>query len=145
MIYSLFRTLHFLSLFVLIGAIVIENMAIKPRINREDAANLARIDGIAGLSALLTLGFGLTLWFLVGKPSAFYSTNPIFHAKLGLFAGLLLLASYPALFFFKNRRSEANEIPVPLLVRRLLKCELLIALIIPFLAFLMARGIGLPG
>lgn len=144
MIYSLLRTLHFISIFGLVGAIVIENIAIKPTITKEDIVNLARVDAVAGISAILTLGFGLALWFGAGKPAAFYSSNPIFHGKLGLFALLVLFAAYPALFFFKQRNTESNSISVPKLVRVFLKIELLLVFVIPVLAFLMARGIGLP-
>lgn len=144
MIYSLLRTLHFISIFALVGAIVIENMAIKPTITKEDIVNLARIDAVAGASAIFTLGFGLVLWFGVGKPAEFYSSNPIFHGKLGLFVLLVLFAAYPANFFFKQRNTELEAIEVPKLVRAFLKIELFLVIIIPLLALLMARGIGLP-
>lgn len=144
MIYDLVRTLHYVAIFALIGAIVIENMAIKPIITKEDVTNLARVGAVAGLSAVLTLALGLVLWFGVGKPAAFYSSNPLFHGKLGLFALLLLFAAYPAIFFVAQRNVASETIEVPKLVRIFLKCELLIVFVIPFLAFLMARGIGLP-
>lgn len=145
MIYTLLRTLHLIAILALIGAIAIENLAIKPVINREDALNLARVDKVAGLGALLTLCLGLALWFGVGKPAEFYSSNPVFHGKIGLFGALIIMAIYPALFFLKHAHTESAEIAVPKLVRWLLKCELVIVLLIPLLAFLMARGVGLPG
>lgn len=142
MLYSLFRLLHFGALILFAGALIIENMAIKPSINGEDARNLARVDRACGLGALLTLVFGLILWFWVGKPAVFYTANPVFHAKLGLFAVLLVLAVYPALFFHRHRRAEQDAIAVPKAVRVLLRLELVLMLIIPIMAFLMARGIG---
>lgn len=145
MIYSLLRTLHLIAMLALIGAIVIENIAIKPVINKEDAINLARVDKVAGVGALLTLCLGLALWFGVGKPAEFYSGNPVFHGKIGLFGMLLAMAIYPALFFLKHAHTEADAIAVPKPIRWLLKCELAVALLIPLLAFLMARGVGLPG
>jgi putative membrane protein len=144
MIYSLLRTLHFITIFGLIGAIVVENIAIKSTITKEDIINLAKIDAVAGASAILTLGFGLVLWFGVGKPAEFYSSNPVFHGKLGLFSLLVLFAVYPAIFFFKQRNTDSDFIDVPKLVRVFLKIELLLVFIIALLAFLMARGIGLP-
>ena len=128
----------------LAGGIVIENMAIKPQINSEDARNLARVDAICGLSAVLIIIFGLILWFTVGKPADFYSANPVFHAKLGLFVLLLLIAAWPALFFFNNRKFSGDILPVPRTVRLCLKAEIALLIIIPLLATLMARGIGLP-
>ena len=143
MLYTLIRTLHFVAIFVLAGALVIENMALKPTITGEDARNLARVDAFYGIGAVLTLLFGLILWLWVGKPSEFYSLNPIFHFKLGLFFLLALLSIYPTIFFLRNRKSTADTIKVPRLIAILTKLELGILFIIPLLAFLMARGIGL--
>jgi putative membrane protein len=145
MLYSLMRLLHLLAVVGLAGGVIIENIAIKPSISGEDARNLARVDAVCGLSALLLLGFGLLLWLTLGKPAEFYSINPIFHAKLGLFVLLILCASYPALFFYRRRDSQETAIAVPVIIRVLLKIELILLLLIPILAYLMARGIGLPG
>lgn len=143
MTYELIRLLHFGAIFGLAGALVVENMALKPQINAEDAQNLAKVDRVYGLSAILVLLFGLTLWLWVGKPSAFYSTNPLFHIKLGLFVTVAVLSIYPTLFFIKHRASEAAVISVPKVIPWLIKIELFLLLIMPVLAFLMARGIGL--
>ncbi len=143
MLYSLFRLLHFIVLLIFAGALVIENMAIKPELTSEDARNLARVDRVCGMTAILTLIIGLILWFSVGKPAEFYSANPVFHAKLGLFVVLAILAIKPAMFFFKQQHNKSDSIPVPGSVRLLLRIELIVLLCIPVLAFLMARGIGL--
>lgn len=142
MLYPLIRTLHFIAIFMLAGALVIENMALKPIIDGEDARNLAKVDAVYGIGAVLTLLFGLTLWLWVGKPSEFYSLNPIFQIKLGLFFLLALLSIYPTIFFVRNRRSTAAAIVVPRSIGILTKLELVLLFIIPLLAFLMARGIG---
>lgn len=144
MTYVLLRYLHLLAVLALAGGIIIENMAIKPQIDSEDARNLARVDAFCGLSVLLLTGIGLILWLAVGKPADFYSGNPLFHAKLGLFGLLLATAAYPALFFFRNRRYDGDSLPVPGGVRLCLKLEVGLLLVIPILATLMARGIGIP-
>ena len=95
MYYELIRLLHFAAIFTYAGALVIENMAIKPQITGEDARNLAKVDAVCGISAIFVLLFGLTLWLWVGKPSEFYSSNPLFHAKLGLFTLMVLCAIAP--------------------------------------------------
>jgi putative membrane protein len=87
--------------------------------------------------------FGLSLWLWIGKPAEFYSQNPIFQLKLGLFFLLALLSIYPAIFFIRNRKSTATTIAVPRLIGVLTKLELVVLVITPLLAFLMARGIGL--
>ena len=141
----LLRYLHLIAALVFAGALIIENMAIKPVINREDAHNLARVDAVCGMAVLVIIGCGLALWFWVGKPADFYGANPVFHLKLGLFAVLLASAVYPALFFMRHRRTTEEEIPVPRPVQLLLRVEIALLLIIPLLAWAMARGIGLPG
>ena len=145
MAYVLFRSLHLLAALVFAGALIIENMAIKPVINREDAHNLARVDGICGMAALVIIACGLALWLWVGKPADFYNTNPVFHLKLGLLAILITSAVYPALFFFRHRQTEQEQISVPKAVQLLLRFEIILLLIIPMLAWAMARGIGIPG
>ena len=145
MAYILLRYLHLIAVVVLAGGIIIENMATRPRITSEDVRNLARIDALCGLSVVLLLGFGLTLWFAVGKPADFYSTNPVFLAKLGLFGLLLAVASYPAVFFFRNRGFEGEELEVPKALLFCLRFELILLVLIPILAWLMARGVGLSG
>ena len=143
MIYVLIRYLHFSAIFVLVGALIIENMALKPLLNAEDARNLARVDAVFSGSVLLVFLFGLILWLWVGKPSEFYSSNPLFQIKLALFFLISLFSIYPTIFFIRNRKSVASSICVPKAVAGLIKLELVILLIIPVLAFLMARGIGL--
>ncbi len=143
MYYELIRILHFAAIFFLAGGLLIENIATKAQISGEDARNLARVDSVCGLSAVLVLAFGLTLWLWVGKPSEFYSANPIFHIKLGLFVLMVVCSIYPAQFFFKHRRGEAEPIEVPSVLRLLLKFQVVLLLLIPLLAMLMARGIGL--
>lgn len=145
MTYVLLRYLHLLAALVFAGALIIENMAIKPVINREDAHNLARVDRICGMAVLLIIACGLTLWLWVGKPADFYSRNPVFHLKLGLLAILIACAVYPAVFFNRHRQTEKQEISVPKPVRLLLRLEIILLLFIPILAWAMARGIGIPG
>ena len=118
-------------------------MAIKPEISGEDARNLARVDSVLGISAIAVLLFGLALWLWVGKPADFYSTNPVFHVKLGLFLIVFLLSLYPAIFFFRNRKTKEEAIQVPKAVITLLRLEIILLIPIPILATLMARGIGL--
>lgn len=143
MYYELARLLHFAAIFAFAGALVIENMAIKPQISGEDARNLAKVDAVCGISAIAVLVFGLTLWLWVGKPSEFYSSNPVFHTKIALFTLMALCAIVPTLFFNKHRKSAAEVIEVPQLLRLLLKFQLVLLVIIPVLAILMARGVGI--
>ncbi len=144
MLYVLFRYLHFIAIIGLAGSLIIENMAIKRSISGEDARNLARVDGVLGICAIGVLVFGVVLWLWVGKPAQYYSANPVFWAKLGLFFFVFLLSIYPTLFFLRNRKAQSDAIDVPGLVVSLIRAELIILPLIPILGFLIARGIGLP-
>jgi len=143
MTYILFRYLHFIAIFVLAGALIIENIAIKPVITAEDARNLAKVDAAYGSAAALVALFGTGLWFWFGKPVDFYSYNPLFLLKIGLFILIALLSIYPTLFFLKHRKAADTELVVPKAIRTLLRVELVLLCVIPVLAFLMTRGIGL--
>lgn len=111
---------------------------------RNELARLAKIDAIYGIAALTLLIAGLILWLAsVGKPAVFYSKNWIFHAKISLFITVGLLSVYPTVFFIKSRKGDPETtIKVPGAVFMCLRLELLLLLIIPLLAGLMAKGIG---
>ena len=142
MLYTLFRYLHFLAIFVFAGSLIIENMAIKPTINGEDARNLAKVDAVYGISATLVFGMGLALWLWIGKPSEYYTSNPVFQGKIFLFIIIALVSVYPSAFFIKQRKSQSESIEVPRLIPILLKIEMILLLLSPILAYLATRGIG---
>ena len=98
LLYVFFRFLHFVAIFGVTAAVIIENIAVKPSISKEDAINLAKISLIDNVSLLLTLIVGYTLWFWVGKPSEFYTENPVFLAKLIIFCIILVFGFFPLLF-----------------------------------------------
>ena len=137
------RYVHFLGIFALVSALVVEHLLIKSELSLAEVKRLAAIDGIFGFSALLVLGAGLTLWLWVGKPAEFYTANPMFHAKLTAFIVLGLLSIYPTLFLLKSRRKGLAITQVPKKIIMFVRAELLLVLIIPLLAVLMARGHGL--
>lgn len=139
----LIRYLHLFAVIVLAGTLIIENIAINKQISREDLRNLLKVDAAYGLSAALVALMGISLWLWVGKPSSFYTSNPVFHAKLALFVCVGLISIYPTLFFLRQRKAQAEPILVPAGVIRALRIELILLALIPLLAFLMARGVGL--
>lgn len=139
------RYVHFISIFTIVGTLVSEHILLRPSMTRAEIARLSRIDAVYGLAALSLLAAGFTLWLGgVGKPTVFYSGNWIFHTKISLFLLVGILSIYPTVFFIRNRKGNAAElIQVPKIIFHLLRFELLLLLIIPFLAGLMAKGIGL--
>jgi putative membrane protein len=138
------RYVHFISIFAIVGSLVSEHLLLKPTLTRAEIARLSRIDAVYGIAAVTLLAAGLTLWLSgIGKPAVFYSQNWIFHTKLALYTIVGLCSIYPTVFFLKNRKGDAQEIvTIPKAVVMLIRVELLLLLIIPMLAGLMARGIG---
>lgn len=144
MMYALFRLLHLATLLVYTGALLISIIASKPTINSEDVENLAKVDLVGSLALVLAFFFGLSLWLWVGKPPDFYSDNPLFHVKVSLFFVLILLALLRKYLMRRSVGTDTEEISVPSAVRVLLRVEMVVLVTLPILAFLAARGIGLP-
>ena len=139
------RYIHFISIFTIVGVLVSEHMLLKKQMSRSEIARLAKIDAIYGLAALTLITAGLTLWLgSFGKPSVYYTRNWVFHIKLTLFLSIGLLSIYPTIFFIKQRKGRPDEIVnIPAKIFLMLRLELLLLLIIPLLAGLMSKGIGL--
>ena len=139
---AIVRYFHFLGIVVLASMLVIEHVLISTEMKIDEVKRIARIDAIYGISALVVLIAGLTLWFGVGKPTEFYSGNILFHIKVGLFILMFLISIIPTIFFIKNYRRGDVLTPVPKYIVNLIRFELLLLIIIPLLAVMMARGIG---
>jgi len=139
------RYIHFISIFAIVGTLVSEHLLLKNEMTRAELSRLARIDAIYGLAAVALLAAGLTLWLAsIGKPAVFYTKNWIFHTKISLYIIVGLLSIYPTVFFIKNRKGQPDEsIRIPKVIFWMLRFELLIIFIIPILAGLMAKGVGL--
>lgn len=141
----LLRYVHFISIFAIVGALTSEHLLLKKSMTRSEIGRLARIDAVYGVAALCLLAAGLTLWFGdVGKPAEFYSRNWIFHTKITAFLTVGLLSIYPTIFFIRNRKGDQSEVmTIPKSIFWMLRLELTLLLVIPFLAGLMAKGVGL--
>ena len=143
LLYVFFRFLHFVAIFGVTAAVVIENIAVKSSISKEDAINLAKISLIDNVSLLLTLMAGYTLWFWVGKPSEFYTENPVFLAKLIIFSIILVFGFFPFNFFKRNKKSIQESLLVPPITIFCVRLRGALLIVAVMLAFLTARGIGL--
>ncbi len=143
MLEVLVKYLHFLGIFGVVSALVAEHLLTKTQLTGPEVKRLAAIDAVYGISAVTVLAAGLSLWLWVGKPSAFYTDNPVFHIKVTAFLLVGLLSIYPTIFFIKHRKSSNPAITVPGKVIGLIRAELFILAFIPLLAILVARGYGL--
>ena len=110
---------------------------------------LARLDLLYMGLAILALGSGAArvVWF--GKGAAFYLHNPVFYIKIALFLAVGLISIPPTLQYLRWMRSlnsGATNVVADyqvLRVRRHILIELALFALIPLMATLMARGIGM--
>lgn len=143
--------LHYLSIFLLFALLTLEHQLFRLPLELSRARRLARIDALYGAMAGLVLVTGAVraLWFAKGLD--YYLHNGLFHAKLGLFVLIGLLSFVPTKLFLGWRGAlKAGQLP-PLSARQgslvimVIRLELLLLLIIPLLAALLARGFGVFG
>ena len=142
--------LHYLSIFLLFALLVLQHRLLRLPLDLERARSLAAIDRGYGLCALAVLASGLArvLWY--GKGVDYYLHNGLFHAKVGLFVLAALVSLLPTVTFLGWRGAlKAGEVPaVTARGRRVVmavRLQLLLLLVIPLLATLMARGFGMRG
>jgi len=142
---SLFRTLHLLGVMGTAAGILIIVFGASQRISKDDAAGIFKVYIMTGIAILITVAAGVSLWLYVGKPAAFFTGNPVFHAKMGLFIIMLTVLAYPARYFAgvaSTPGAASAPIDIPPIVQRLQKTAIPLLLVMPVLAYLMARGIG---
>ncbi len=137
------KYVHFISIFAIIGAVAGEHLLLKPEMSRKEIKRMSQIDAVYGVAAILLLAAGFTLWFGVGKPADYYSNNWAFLLKLGLFTVVGILSIYPTVYFMKQRKGDQEEvISIPPRIKLFVRIELVLLFAIPFLASMMAKGIG---
>ena len=138
------RYFHFLGFIALVSALTAEHLLIARTISYDTFKKLLILDRIYGITAMITLAAGLILWFGVGKPQTFYSGNFLFHIKVTLFVLVGLLSIIPTKFILQNNKiKQGMTIDIPKSIIMVIRLQLVILLIIPLLAVLMAKGVGL--
>ncbi|MCF8131750.1 MAG: DUF2214 family protein [Synechococcus sp. Tobar2m-G35] len=142
--------LHEIGFMVCFAALILERWLLRPDPDRATATRLVIIDIVYGLAALTLLVSGILRVIHFGQGSAFYTTNPLFWWKVGLFLGAGALSLYPTvtyvLWAIPLRKGEAPSLSAAATsrLRWVINIELLAFASLPLLASLMARGVGLP-
>lgn len=148
MIEVLAAYLHYGAMITIGAALIVQLTRCHQDMQPPDIRVLTRIDLVYVLAAVIALLTGLSRALLVGKGFAFYSHNPVFYIKMALFIALGLLSIPPTLQFRRWHRAlmagegrvlNGEQIKA---TRQFLMAELLLYALIPLLAVLMARGIG---
>lgn len=144
---ALLAILHHLFAFGLVGLIMAEWAILRGPPSADVLPRIAKIDLAYGISAgaLLLIG-GLRISFGV-KGYAFYTGNPVFWLKIGLFALAGLLSIPPTIRFIRWSRAlkAGGKLPDAAewgTTRKLVVWELHALAGVMICAALMARGIG---
>lgn len=148
-IHSIMASLHHLAAFTVAATLIYEFVAYRKGLGIEEARRIQRVDLAYGISAGLVVLVGLLRVFFFEKGANFYTHNPMFWIKMGLFVIIGLLSIYPTIRFIKWNSfisaGQAPEIPEDEFkrIRFLLSLELVGLVLILFAAPAMTRGIGM--
>ncbi|EAU73359.1 DUF2214 family protein [Synechococcus sp. RS9916] len=141
---------HYLSFMLCFAALVVERRLIRPDPDRRTATVMVVTDVIYGMAALALLVSGIFRVLYFGQGSEFYTTNPLFWWKVGLYLSVGGLSLYPTITYvlwaIPLRKGELPKVSEALASRLawILNIELVGFALIPLMATLMARGVGLP-
>ena len=142
---------HYLSFMLCFAALVLERRLIRANPNKGDATLMVITDIVYGIAALALLVSGILRVLYFGQGSSFYTENPLFWWKVGLYLGVGALSLYPTITYIlwaiPLRKGELPQVSEALANRLawILNIELVGFALVPLLATLMARGVGLPG
>jgi putative membrane protein len=146
---ALLASLHHICVFGLFVILAAEMVLVRPGMSAQTVMRVARIDGLYGILAGLVLVVGALRVFYGAKGASFYTHNPMFWTKIGLFVLIGLLSIPPTLNYIRWRkalRDNPNALPGPDAIqatRKLIHIEFALLFLLPILAAMMARGIGL--
>ena len=141
--------IHYLSFMICFGALIYERISLKASPNRKEAISMVVADSIYGIAGIALLISGIYRVIKFGQGSEFYTQNPIFWTKMIVFAFVGSLSLYPTITYVlwaipisKGTLPKVTENLV-MRLRLIINVELVGFASIPFLATLMARGVGI--
>ncbi len=146
---ALVAYVHYISFMLCFAALAFERKLLKVDPTRSEAITMVVIDVVYGLAGLALLVSGILRVLYFGQGSDFYTQNPLFWWKVGLFIFVGLLSLYPTITYIlwaiplaKDQLPQVNSNLVGRL-RLVINIELAGFISIPLLATLMSRGIGM--
>ena len=145
---ALLAYLHFIAIIGTVSFLVVEAVLCRPGLGSELAHRLKRVDAAYATFAVLALVTGLLRLFWGAKGSAFYIPNPVFHAKMTVYVAVALLSILPTVRFIGWSKAalatgRGPDDAAVHAVRRIIVAELVLVALLPLLATLMSRGVGL--
>ena len=146
--------LHLVALGLGLGAVIARGTALRESPSNAALRRAFRSDTTWGFAAALWIATGV--WRMVAgieKSPDYYYTNPVFHAKIGLFLLILLLELWPMMTLMRWRRVfKRGESAERLMtsgpgrkIALISHIEALVVVVMVFVAVAMARGFGARG
>lgn len=139
---------HILGILIIFIALFVENMAIANNMTVKEMKRLTKADAWYGMGSIVMLITGFMRIYLVGKPSDYYWEHHLFLTKLGIFTVVGLISIYPSIQFVKlNRKLKIEgattfEWADASKFKTIARLQLGLLLTLPFLANMIARGVG---
>ncbi len=144
-----FAYIHYLSFMICFAALALERKLLKISPDRQETITMVIIDVIYGIAGIALLVSGILRVLYFGQGTQFYTHNPIFWWKVGVFIVVGTLSLYPTITYIlwsiPLTKGELPEVGSNIVARLklILNIELVGFACIPIFATLMARGIGL--
>lgn len=138
---------HFVALIGTASLLTAEALLCRPGISDDALHRLKQVDIAYASFAVAALLSGAARLVWGAKGSAYYLSNPVFHAKFGLFVLVALLSIVPTVRFIqwsgtaRRTNTHAPAAAAVSRVRAFLLLELALFAAIPLLATLMAHGV----
>lgn len=138
---------HFITIFALVSVVVGEALLLRRTLPAHLASRIAIVDRWYGIIAILVVASGLARLNLGVKGAAFYTHNPVFWTKMGLFAAAGLLSIAPTIAYIRWRSQAEPDGSIVLAegefkrLRAFLYAQIALLVVIPLCAALMARGL----
>lgn len=139
---------HYLSLFVMVGALTFERFTVAPGMSQDDEKGLGIADALLGVSGVALLVSGYYRATLYGKGWNFYSHEPIFWLKMvflcifgaaSLFPTITIIKRTVAIQTGKELAPMSEKLASRL--KSIFTAELVMIGSIPLAATMMARGV----
>ena len=141
---AVLSALHVLTLGLGLGAVYARGRALAGRLDEAGWNRLLAADNVWGLAALLWITTGLGRVFFGGKETSFYWRNGFFWTKMAVFALVFALEIVPMVTLMRVRTARRRGTAVPQfsveVFRRINTAELVLVVVIVFVAAFMARG-----
>ena len=144
---AIVSSLHLLALAIGLPAVVVRGRALRGPLDDAAIRRVLTADTLWGVAAALWLATGLLRAFAgLEKGSAFYLGSGLFWTKMGLFVLVVLLEIRPMVAFIGWRaargRGQAPDTSRARALYVLNHIEMILVVVIVFVASFMARGFG---